>query len=78
MAKYCMFCGNKPQDKNKEHIIPRWLIANNNLTITPEIPAKQGISEQKGVNNYCDKNFIHPPRQNYKNKIKQSLICCRK
>ena len=26
MAKYCVFCGNKPQDKNKEHIIPRWLI----------------------------------------------------
>lgn len=26
MEKYCVFCGNKPQTKNKEHIIPRWLI----------------------------------------------------
>ncbi|QQS05570.1 MAG: hypothetical protein IPK50_01445 [Fibrobacterota bacterium] len=27
MAKYCIFCGNPPQNKNKEHVIPRWLIA---------------------------------------------------
>jgi hypothetical protein len=26
MAKFCVFCGNAPTDKNKEHIIPRWLI----------------------------------------------------
>lgn len=26
MAKFCVFCGNPPQDKNKEHIIPKWLI----------------------------------------------------
>ena len=78
MAKYCVFCGNKPQDKNKEHIIPRWLIANNNLIITPEISAKQGVSGQKGANNYYDINIIHLPRQYCMNKIKQSLICCRK
>lgn len=24
--KFCVFCGNKPQDKNLEHIIPQWLI----------------------------------------------------
>ena len=35
--------------------------ANNNLTITPEIPAKHGISEQKGANNYYDKSIIHLP-----------------
>lgn len=25
MAKFCVFCGKPPQDKNKEHIIPQWL-----------------------------------------------------
>jgi hypothetical protein len=26
MEKFCVFCGEAPQDKNKEHVIPRWLI----------------------------------------------------
>jgi|GEM_PF-6831326 len=26
MRKFCIFCGEKPVDKNKEHIIPQWLI----------------------------------------------------
>ncbi|MDH1240753.1 hypothetical protein N5B99_08765 [Acinetobacter johnsonii] len=26
MAKFCVFCGEKPQEKTKEHIIPKWLI----------------------------------------------------
>jgi len=25
-SKYCVFCGNKPEGKNKEHVIPHWLI----------------------------------------------------
>ena len=25
MAKQCIFCGGKPQNKNKEHVIPQWL-----------------------------------------------------
>ena len=25
--KRCIFCGNKPTDKNKEHVIPKWLIS---------------------------------------------------
>ena len=24
--KFCIFCGNKPEDKNLEHVIPQWLI----------------------------------------------------
>jgi len=24
--KSCVFCGNKPEEKNSEHVIPRWLI----------------------------------------------------
>lgn len=30
--------------------------ANNNLTITPGYPAKQGVSGQKGAINYYNKN----------------------
>ena len=30
---------------------------------TPEIPAKLGISGQKGAINYYDKSIIHLPRQ---------------
>lgn len=26
MAKFCVFCGKPPTDKNKEHVVPRWLI----------------------------------------------------
>ena len=26
MAKTCIFCGERPQSKNKEHVIPQWLI----------------------------------------------------
>jgi hypothetical protein len=26
MAKICVFCGKQPESKNKEHVIPKWLI----------------------------------------------------
>lgn len=26
MDKFCVFCGKTPQEKNKEHILPKWLI----------------------------------------------------
>ena len=26
MHKFCVFCGNKPRQKNVEHVIPQWLI----------------------------------------------------
>lgn len=26
MEKVCIFCGKKPQNKNKEHVIPKWLM----------------------------------------------------
>jgi len=26
IEKRCIFCGNPPTEKNKEHVIPRWLI----------------------------------------------------
>lgn len=24
--KFCVFCGKKPKNKTKEHILPKWLI----------------------------------------------------
>lgn len=27
MEKFCVFCGKRPKDKNREHVLPRWLIA---------------------------------------------------
>ncbi|CAO4148642.1 hypothetical protein [Methylorubrum aminovorans] len=26
LEKFCVFCGNKPEGKNKEHILPKWLL----------------------------------------------------
>jgi hypothetical protein len=26
MAEVCVFCGERPQSKTKEHVIPKWLI----------------------------------------------------
>lgn len=26
LGKFCIFCGEKPKNKNKEHILPKWLI----------------------------------------------------
>lgn len=26
MKKYCVFCGNTPKNKNKEHVLPQWLL----------------------------------------------------
>lgn len=27
MSQFCVFCGNKPQGKNAEHVLPQWLMA---------------------------------------------------
>jgi len=40
MAKYCVFCGEPPTEKNKEHVLPRWLIE---LTGDPNRKARLGF-----------------------------------
>jgi hypothetical protein len=40
MDKFCVFCGEAPQDKNKEHVLPRWLIE---MTGNPGREANFGI-----------------------------------
>lgn len=43
--KFCIFCGKPPSDKNKEHVLPRWLIA---LTGDPKRIARLGFNMQPG------------------------------
>ncbi len=45
MAKYCIFCGEQPEEKTKEHVLPHWLIA---LTGDPKRKAFFGISMSNG------------------------------
>jgi hypothetical protein len=43
--KFCIFCGKPPTDKNKEHVIPRWLIE---LTGDPKRTVRLGFNMQPG------------------------------
>ena len=42
-ASVCVFCGMKPQEKTKEHVVPRWLIE---LTGDPKRSAYFGIDKR--------------------------------
>jgi len=42
MEKFCVFCGEKPQLKNNEHIIPMWLIE---ITGNPKRIAQFGYNQ---------------------------------
>lgn len=44
MDKFCIFCGNKPQSKNLEHIIPQWLLK---MTGDPKRKVSFGIDWRK-------------------------------
>ena len=37
MSKFCVFCGKPPVDKNREHIIPQWLIKYTNRGKMPMV-----------------------------------------
>ena len=58
--KFCIFCGEKPESKNKEHVIPKWLIE---LTGDPKREAFFGIdavSEKKGPRVFSFDSFTFP------------------
>lgn len=42
LEKHCVFCGKKPQEKSKEHVVPRWLIE---LTGDPSRNANFGFNK---------------------------------
>jgi hypothetical protein len=44
MDKFCVFCGEAPQDKNKEHVLPNWLIE---MTGNPKRVATFGVDFTK-------------------------------
>ena len=46
MKKFCVFCGEKPEGKSKEHIIPQWLIK---LTGNQKRIAEFGFHNRKGM-----------------------------
>ena len=43
-TKFCVFCGDAPEGKNKEHVLPRWLI---DLTGDPKRKAFFGLDYTK-------------------------------
>lgn len=60
MKKFCVFCGDPPKDKNKEHVLPRWLIE---LTGDPKRVANFGIDFTKkdiGVRRFAFDSFTFP------------------
>jgi hypothetical protein len=42
LEKHCVFCGKKPRDKSREHVVPKWLIE---LTGDPSRNANFGFSK---------------------------------
>jgi hypothetical protein len=60
MKKFCVFCGKLPQEKNKEHVLPRWLIA---LTGNPNRIGSFGIDFTKkpfSVRRFSFDSFTFP------------------
>jgi hypothetical protein len=47
-AKFCVFCGKRPDGKNKEHVLPHWLLE---LTGDPTRPANFGLDLSQGMEN---------------------------
>lgn len=60
-SKYCVFCGEKPDDKNKEHILPQWLIE---LTGDPKrvVPFCRDFTTNKIIK-YDWSSFVFPACQ---------------
>jgi hypothetical protein len=60
MDKFCIFCGNPPKEKNREHVLPRWLIA---LTGAPKRIGNFGIDftkEKIGVRQFSFDSLTFP------------------
>jgi hypothetical protein len=61
IKKFCVFCGQYPDGRNREHIIPRWLIE---LSGDPNRKAQFGIDLTKkppnGIRSYSFNSFVFP------------------
>lgn len=59
--KFCIFCGKKPKSKNKEHVIPRWLM--DHVGIANDV-VRFGFSKTTGsVREFAYKSFSFPACQ---------------
>lgn len=54
MVKFCIFCGQHPEGKNKEHVLPRWLIEQ---TGDPKRRARFGINFDKNPPEFREFSF---------------------
>lgn len=56
--RFCVFCGKPPENKNKEHVLPQWLIE---LTGAPNRVVNFGINyENNKVINFAWSQFVVP------------------
>lgn len=58
MSKFCVFCGKPPVDKNREHIIPQWLIKYTNRGKMPVVKVVEPDGTLKPKISYM--NFTMP------------------
>jgi len=57
-SRFCVFCGKKPENKNKEHILPQWLIE---LTGDPCRVVNFGMDYETGKTiRFSWSNFVAP------------------
>lgn len=58
VSKFCVFCGKAPESKNKEHVLPQWLL---NLTGDPNRVVNFGVNYQTGkVVRFAWKSLVMP------------------
>jgi hypothetical protein len=59
MTKFCVFCGQSPQEKNKEHVLPQWLIE---MTGDPKRIANFGFYFQEpfGIRKFAFDSLVFP------------------
>src|SRR5688572_14983604 len=56
--RFCVFCGAPPERKNKEHVLPRWLIS---LTGDPNRVVNFGVDYQSGkLLRFAWSSFVAP------------------
>lgn len=58
MSKFCVFCGKPPVDKNREHIIPQWLIKHTGRGKMPMVKVMEPDGTLKPKISYM--NFTMP------------------
>jgi hypothetical protein len=52
MPKFCIFCGERPEEKNDEHVLPRWLLEmtgdpNRHVPLSLDIDYEQKVMRQR-------------------------------